>query len=120
MWALAKLTRCRWVFRGAGGMLVYDGSRTRTWRWWSKRWNKAALTVGAVVIVARPWAEIPNLQRLLLHEQRHTYQALALGPLFLPVYLLLLLVGPMGGKDEYRDHPLEADARAAAEDAWPS
>lgn len=120
MWALATLTRCRWVFRGVGGMLVYDGSSSRIWRWWARRWGMTAVTVGAVVVVARPWSSVGDVQRLLVHEQRHVFQALILGPLYLPIYLLLCAHGPLHGRHWYRDHPLEVDARAAAEGAWPT
>lgn len=111
-WLLAEASGCTWVFQCADGQLVYSGERSRLWRWWSARWGMAAITVGAVTIVAAELHRAGDVQSLLLHEQRHVYQAFALGPLYLPAYLLLCLWGPITGRHWYRDHPLERDARA--------
>lgn len=60
----------------------------------------SAFTLGNCVLYARQ-ATTP----LRVHEGRHVRQYQVLGPLFLPVYYLLLLVYG------YEDHPLERDAR---------
>lgn len=60
----------------------------------------SAFTMGdCVVYMVQP---TPNLR---VHEGRHIAQYHALGPLFLPVYFLLLMF--FG----YEEHPLEQDAR---------
>jgi hypothetical protein len=51
-----------------------------------------------------------DVVRLAAHERRHVAQNLVLGPLFLPLYVLLWLA--FG----YDRQPLERDARAAAGD----
>lgn len=108
--ALVHLTGCQ--RRIGGGILLYDGASSRPWRWWSRRWGMAAVTIGALTIcVGEP------SPALLRHERRHQRQAMVLGPLYLPAYLLLCLWGPMTGRHWYRDHPLERDARAAEGDA---
>jgi hypothetical protein len=65
--------------------------------------NRAAMTIGFVVVSARPVEGT-----LLAHERHHVKQYCAWGPLMIPVYLLLA-VG-FG----YRKHPMEVRARRAA------
>jgi hypothetical protein len=67
------------------------------------RMNRAAMTIGFVVVSARPVEGT-----LLAHERHHVKQYCAWGPLMIPVYLLLA-VG-FG----YRKHPMEVRARRAA------
>ncbi|MBX7246426.1 MAG: hypothetical protein K1X53_13095 [Candidatus Sumerlaeaceae bacterium] len=59
-----------------------------------------AFTLGDCVI----YAAKPNAA-IRAHEYRHVWQYHILGPLFLPVYFLLLAVRG------YYNHPLERDAR---------
>jgi len=111
---LALSTGARWLLCGRDGHLVMAGT-SRPWRWWSSRWGMAAVTIGAVTICAGRTSA-----RLFRHERRHQRQALILGPLYLPIYVLLCAYGPLHGGHWYRDHPLELDARAAEGDACPS
>lgn len=67
------------------------------------RMKRAAMTIGFVVVSARPVEGT-----LLAHERHHVKQYCAWGPLMIPVYLLLA-VG-FG----YRKHPMEVRARRAA------
>jgi len=67
------------------------------------RAHRAAMTVGFVVVSARPVEGT-----LLLHERQHVRQYCAWGPLMIPVYLLLAI--PYG----YKRHPMERRARRAA------
>jgi len=107
---LAQLTGCR--RRRAEGILLFDGERSRVWAWWSRRWGMAAITIGVLTIcVGEP------SPALLGHERRHQRQAMVLGPLYVPAYLVLCALGLLPGRHWYRDHPLERDARAHAGDA---
>jgi hypothetical protein len=72
--------------RGLGGVL------------WKMRIS--AFTLGDSVF----YGVVPD-DAIRAHESRHVQQYRVLGPFFLPVYFLLLL---MFG---YKDHPLERDAR---------
>jgi hypothetical protein len=88
--------------RRAHGLILFD----RTTRGLTKLmtvFNRSAMTVGFVVVSARPVEGT-----LLAHERHHVRQYCALGPLFLPVYFLLAI--PFG----YRRHPMERRARRAA------
>jgi hypothetical protein len=90
--------------RLADGVLLFD----RTPRGLTKllpRMNRTAMTVGFVIVSARPVRGA-----LLLHERHHVRQYCAWGPLFIPVYLLLAI--PYG----YRRHPMELRAQRAAGD----
>lgn len=88
--------------RRAGGVLVFD----RTPRGFLRAFaltGYRAITLGHVVLCTR------RLEgRLLAHELGHVRQYEVLGPLFLPVYLLLF------GLRGYRRHPLERAADRAA------
>ena len=90
------------VPRAAHGLLLFD----RVPRGLSRAmlaFHRTAMTVGFVVLAAAP------LQgTLLAHERAHVRQYCLLGPLFIPVYLVLAI--PYG----YRRHPLEIRARRAA------
>jgi hypothetical protein len=67
------------------------------------RANRVAMTIGFVVVAARPVEG-----RLLAHERYHVRQYCAWGPLFIPVYLLLAIA--FG----YRRHPMERAAERAS------
>jgi hypothetical protein len=67
------------------------------------RANRAAMTIGFVIVSARPVTGT-----LLAHERHHIRQYCAWGPLFIPVYVLLAI--PYG----YRRHPMERRAQRAA------
>jgi hypothetical protein len=84
------------------GLLLFD----RTPRGLTRlmlRMHRVAMTIGFVVVSARPVEG-----RLLLHERHHVRQYCAWGPLFIPVYLALAI--PFG----YRRHPMELAAQRAA------
>lgn len=66
--------------------------------------GRTAMTVGFVVLSAAPVEGV-----LLAHERHHVRQYLALGPLFIPAYLVLAI--PFG----YRRHPMELRAQRVAE-----
>ncbi|HEX6845007.1 MAG TPA: hypothetical protein VF235_07830 [Actinomycetota bacterium] len=89
--------------RVAHGLLLFD----RTPRGLTRllvRSNRAAMTIGFVVVSA-----VPVEGLLLAHERHHVRQYCAWGPLFIPVYLLLAI------GYGYRRHPMEVRAvRAAA------
>ena len=90
--------------RLAHGLLLFD----RTPRGLTKvmlRANRVAMTIGFVVVSARPVEGT-----LLAHERHHVKQFCAWGPLMIPVYLLLAI--GFG----YHEHPMEVRARRAAEE----
>jgi hypothetical protein len=90
------------VPRRAHGLVLFDrGPRGLTWV--MLRANRAAMTLGFVVLSA-----VPVEGRLLAHERWHVHQYCRWGPLFIPVYLLLALVYG------YRRHPMEVRAEAEA------
>jgi hypothetical protein len=90
------------VPRRAHGLVVFDrGPRGLTWV--MLRANRAAMTLGFVVLSA-----VPVEGKLLAHERWHVRQYCRWGPLFIPVYLLLALVYG------YRRHPMEVRAEAEA------
>ena len=84
------------------GVIVFDRA-PRGLTWVMPRLHRTAVTVGTVIIAARPVTG-----SLDAHERHHVRQFRAWGPFFLPVYLLLSI--PYG----YRRHPMEAAARRAA------
>jgi len=98
-WALGW-ARPRWQV----GALIVDASGSPAGRWFNGR-HWGAFTLGWTIFT---W-EAPSFP-LLVHERRHVWQALVLGPLFPVVYLAIL---PF---TRYRNHPLERDARRAAGD----
>jgi len=85
-----------------GGAIVFDRA-PRGVTWLMPRLHRTAMTMGFVVLSARPLEG-----RLLVHEQHHIKQFMRLGPLFGPVYFALAI--PYG----YRRHPMERAARRAA------
>ncbi len=88
--------------RLAHGLILFDSAPRGLTRLLA-RFNRSAMTVGFVVLSARPVEGT-----LLAHERHHVRQYCALGPLFLPTYFLLAI--PFG----YRRHPMERRAREAA------
>jgi len=88
--------------RIVGQAIVFDRV-PRGPTWVLARFRRVAMTLGHVVLSARP------LEGTLLdHELVHVRQYRAWGPLFIPVYLALAV--PFG----YRRHPLERAAMRAA------
>lgn len=85
-----------------GGAIVFDRA-PRGVTWLMTRLNRTAMTIGFVIVSAKP-LEGP----LLVHEQHHIEQFKRLGPFFGVVYLALAI--PYG----YRGHPMERAARRAA------
>lgn len=85
-----------------GGVVVFDRA-PRGITCLMPRLHRVAMTVGFVILAARPVTG-----RLELHEREHVRQFAAWGLLFLPVYFLLAV--PFG----YRRHPMEIAARRAA------
>jgi hypothetical protein len=86
-----------------GGALVFDRT-PRGVTQLLRAMNRTAMTLGVVILSATPVEG-----SLLAHERHHIRQAMAWGPLFIPVYLALAI--PFG----YRRHPMERAARRAAE-----
>jgi hypothetical protein len=85
-----------------GGAIVFDRT-ARGVTWLLARMHRTAMTVGFVILSARPLEG-----RLLAHERHHIRQSMMWGPLFVPVYLALAV--PFG----YRRHPMERAARRAS------
>jgi hypothetical protein len=85
-----------------GGAFVFDRT-PRGVTWLMPKLNRTAMTIGYVIVSARPLEG-----RLLAHEQHHVRQFARLGPLFGPAYFGLALVRG------YRRHPMEVAARRAA------
>ena len=85
-----------------GGAIVFDRV-PRGVTWLMPRLHRTAMTIGFVIVSARPVEG-----RLLVHEQHHIRQFERLGPLFAPVYFGLAL------RYGYRRHPMERSARRAA------
>ena len=88
--------------RLAHGLLLFDRA-PRGLTSLMLRANRAAMTIGFVVVSACPVEGV-----LLVHERHHVKQFCAWGPLMIPVSLLLA-VG-FG----YHAHPMEVRARRAA------
>jgi hypothetical protein len=98
LWGLRQVRPVRW-HGGAWEWEVQPGTlfhRRYTLRGW------AGTALGFLLLFS-PGAAAD--ERTARHERRHVLQALWLGPLYLPVYLLLL---PVFG---YWRHPMEVDAR---------
>ncbi len=89
--------------RLANGVLAFDRAGTRGLLRILAHMDRAAMTLGFVVVSA-----VPVQGRLLAHERHHVRQAMWWGPLFVPAYLVLAAV--FG----YRRHPFERAARRAA------
>lgn len=76
---IAHLTRCR-IRSGPRGLHLADGYRPRFP-------YAGAFTVGNVIIARDEWDHLQQTSpELLRHEEGHTWQWAALGPLFLPAY----------------------------------
>ena len=88
--------------RLAGGLVIFEGS-PRGVNWVLSRMHRAAMTVGFVIV-----SNVPVEGTLLEHERAHVRQSMALGPFFVPAYLILAIA--FG----YRRHPMERAARRAA------
>ena len=73
-----------------------------------QRLGRTAMTVGFVIVSARPLEG-----RLLAHERHHVRQYLVWGPFFIPAYLVVAV------RSGYRRHPMELAAVRAAEAAEP-
>ena len=85
------------------GVLVFDEEPPRGFLWLLRKvFRKAAITYGHVVLSA-----VPLDGRLLTHELHHVRQYERLGPLYIPVYVLVWVF--MG----YRRHPFERAAKLA-------
>ena len=56
-----------------------------------------------------------EIRRALIHNLRHHFQACICGPLFYLIYGIIYVVMKIAGKNAYRDHPFEKDARNAEE-----
>jgi hypothetical protein len=93
--------------RSMHGILVFDGPPRGSLRALDL-FNRAAITYGHVVLSNR------RLEgSLLTHELHHVWQYERLGPLYIPIYVVVWLF--MG----YRRHPFEMAARLA-ESATPA
>jgi hypothetical protein len=89
--------------RVVNGVLVFDADPPRGFVWLlQKLFRKAAITYGHVVLSATPLEG-----RLLVHERHHVRQYERLGPLYIPLYILMWAF--MG----YRRHPFERAAKLA-------
>ena len=88
--------------RVADGVVIFDGP-PRGVAWVLAKMHRAAMTLGFVIV-----SNVPVDGTLLAHERAHVRQSMALGPLFVPTYLLLAVA--FG----YRRHPMERAARRAA------
>jgi hypothetical protein len=87
--------------RPAHGILVFDGP-ARGFLWGLRVFNRAAITYGHVVLANRPLEGT-----LLAHELHHVWQYERLGPLYIPIYVVVWLF------TGYRRHPFEMAARYA-------
>jgi hypothetical protein len=89
------------------GILVFDGP-PRGFVALLRAFRRSAITFGHVVVSDRPLEG-----GLLLHELHHVWQYERLGPLYIPIYLLLWVF------TGYRRHPFEL-AATYAEGARPA
>lgn len=76
-------------------------------RWFLARRGYCAVTLGHVVLVT-PDAP-PDV---LTHEMVHVHQCERWGPLFVPAYVVAMLVTRLRGGDPYWNNPFELEARA--------
>jgi hypothetical protein len=81
------------------GILVFDG-RVRGTLWAIRLFRRAAVTYGHVVL-----SNVHLEGRLLTHELHHVWQYERLGPMYIPLYLLIWVF------TGYRRHPFEEAAR---------
>lgn len=87
--------------RRGHGILVYD-ARPRGFIWVLSKLKRAAITFGHVVL------SNPRLEGgLLKHELHHVWQYERLGPLYIPIYVLVWVF------TGYKRHPFEMAARLA-------
>ena len=91
--------------RRTEGILVFD-SHVRGSTWALRLFRRSAITYGHVVLSSRPVAG-----SLLVHELHHVGQYERLGPLYIPLYVLIWLF------TGYRGHPFEEAARLAEVEA---
>lgn len=87
--------------RVASGVAVFD-RRVRGFVWTLHLVRRSAVTYGHVVLADRPVEG-----RLLVHELHHVRQYELLGPLYIPLYVLIWIF------TGYRGHPFEEAARLA-------
>jgi hypothetical protein len=87
--------------RRVGGILVFDAG-SRGFLRLLHVFRRSAITYGHVVLSNRPVEG-----RLLAHELRHVWQYQRLGPLYIPLYVLIWIF------TGYRGHPFEEAARLA-------
>lgn len=83
------------------GVLIFDGP-VRGTLWAIRLFRRSAVTLGHVVLSNRPLEGT-----LLAHERHHVWQYERLGPLYLPLYVVIWMF--MG----YRRHPFELAATLA-------
>lgn len=101
LWAL------RWVrLRGLVAPGIVEFEVVAQGNWYARAWKRWGGFAGPGFVLTRG-----RRPELLAHEVRHVHQWWILGILFPVVYGLLLLI--FG----YRNHPLEHDAKAAAQKA---
>lgn len=87
--------------RANEGILIFDGP-VRGSLWVIRLFRRSAVTLGHIVLSNRPLNG-----SLLAHERHHVWQYERLGPLYLPLYLVIWML--MG----YRRHPFELAATLA-------
>jgi hypothetical protein len=123
----ARLARTLWAapctLLGAVAVLpalLVGGARARVVRgvievsgppqeaWWTRRLPFEAITLGHLVLARTPQA----MDRLRAHERVHVRQAERWGPMFFVAYLSLGAWQWLRGRDAYRDHPFEIQARS--------
>ncbi len=85
----------------AHGVVLFD-RRVRGFVWMLRLFRRAAITFGHVVLADR---RVDG--RLLVHELHHVRQYERLGPLYVPLYVLIWIF------TGYRGHPFEEAARLA-------
>ncbi|MGH2710929.1 MAG: hypothetical protein ACRDH9_06980 [Actinomycetota bacterium] len=91
--------------RTQDGILVFDADR-RGFIWLIALFRRAAITYGHVVL-----SNSPVQGSLLVHELHHVRQYERLGPLYIPLYVLIWVF------TGYRGHPFEEAARLAEMEA---
>lgn len=92
-------------YRRIGGVMVFDG-QVKGFLAVLRLFHRSAITLGHVVLSNRPVDG-----RLQGHELHHVWQYERLGPLYVPIYLLVWLF------TGYRRHPFELAAKRAEGEA---
>ena len=92
-------------YRRIEGVMVFDGPVTGFLSI-LRRFHRSAITFGHVVLSNRPVEG-----RLLAHELHHVWQYERLGPLYIPIYLVVWVF------TGYRRHPFELSAKLAEAEA---